>query len=169
MKIEPAHIDQIKAGRDGRMIMIDRDAGGVVEELKRIDPGFNVRFSEKGHYWVIYYAHCAPHMIHDTSCEDCRMAAELEAGDLVSTIDAYQNSFGIWEGLDHRIVEHIRKIGHSSYDFAKELEKHNAEVDKRRSEEFRRKVEPLAEEGAAALRKDLGTRYKGRIFKPRDV
>lgn len=152
MNIEPAHIDQIRRARNGRMVLISADAGGVAEDLRRIDPGLKVRFAENGNppFWAVYW-----------ESEDKRTTQ------LVLTVAAHQNSSGVWEGLDQRVVKRIQEIdphGRSGYDYAKELERLARERERARVYDFEQKVGPLAEQAAAAVRKDLGSRYKGRAF-----
>jgi hypothetical protein len=140
------------------MVAISEDVGGVADELARIDPGLKVRFAENGDppYWVVF---------HESVDAEGRQTHHL-----VLTQQAYQSPLGIWEGLDHRIVERIREIdphGRGGYDYARELQKQNERVEERRREAFREKVGPLAEQAAHALRKDLGS--TARAFIPRDV
>lgn len=154
MKVEPAHVNQVQRGVTGRMLEVDADVGGVAEDLKRIDPSLRVRFAEAGNppFFAVYH-----------ESEDGRSTY------LVLTVKAYQTSTGVWAGLDQRVVKRIMEIGHSSYDFAAEVERANVSAKSRTRKEFREKVEASAEEAAFALRKDLGVRYRGRAFIPKSL
>lgn len=154
MRIEPAHVNQIQAARDGRFVEIDGDAGGVADDLRRIDPSLRVRFAENGNppFWAIY-----------NESEDKRTTY------LVLTVKAYQTNSGVWSGLDQRVVKRIEQIGHPEYDFGAELEATNRQVKQDNRAAFAEKMGPLAELAAHAIRKDLGARYKGRAFLPRDI
>ena len=149
MDIQPAHISQIMQAADGTFVEISADASTVVADLKRIDRGFGVRFAENGNppYWHVYH-----------QSEDGRET------NLVMSVQAQQNAFGTWEGLDQRIVRRIMQIGHSTYDFAAEVEKQNREASEAKHRTFRESIEPMAEQAAYAVRKDLGD--KSRIYKP---
>jgi hypothetical protein len=151
MRIEPANVDQILCARDGRMVQIHEDAGNVAADLKQIDPHLKVRFAEAGNppFWAVYH-----------ESDDGRSTH------LVLTAQAHQSSTGAWTGLDQRIVKRVMEIGHSSYDYAAEIEKANQQVTADRHHAFRERVGEQAEKAAHALRKDLGAKYKGRIFKP---
>lgn len=154
MNIEPAHVDQIRRACDGRFIEISADAGGVVDDLKRIDPSFGVRFAEAGNppYWHVY-----------RSSDDGRTT------ELVLSVQAYQTESGVWTGLDQRVVRRVERIGSASYDFVAEVERMNRQAERDRKHSFAEKVGAHAEQAAHALRKDTGQRYKGRAFVPRGV
>jgi hypothetical protein len=151
MRIEPANVDQILCARDGRMVQIHEDAGNVAADLKQIDPHLKVRFAEAGNppFWAVYH-----------ESDDGRSTH------LVLTAQAHQSNTGAWTGLDQRIVKRVMEIGHSDYDYAAEIEKANQQVTADRRRTFRERVGEQAEQAAHALRKDLGAKYKGRIFKP---
>lgn len=153
MRIEPAHIDQIVRARSGRMIAISADVGGVVDDLKKIDPHLNVRFAESGNppFWAVY-----------EESDDGRTTH------LVTTVQAVQTRSGIWSGLDQRVVDRIRQIDkHRGYDYGAELEKANRDRDAQLKQEFREQIGGTAEEAAFAIRKDLGS--KNKAFFPKDL
>lgn len=160
MRIEPANVNQIQQAANGKFVEISADVGGVVDGLKRIDRGLGVRFAEFGNppYWHVY------HEDHE-GCPHNRTGPG-ETTYLVTSAKAHQNGLGVWEGLDQRLVDRIMKIGHSSYDYAKELEQMDREARKRKQDAAKAKVERVGEEAAHALRKDLGVKYRGRAFVP---
>lgn len=147
MEIEPADINQIRRARDGRMAEVDADAGNVARDLKAIDPTLKVRFAENGSppFWAVYHEQGR-----DTY--------------LVLTVRAHQTASGVWTGLDQRVVKRIMEIGHSTYDYADELERANNRVRDANRAKFRETVGASAELAAHAIRKDLGKRYRGRAF-----
>jgi len=151
MRVEPAHVSQILRARDGRMVEISEDAGGVAADLKRIDPHLRVRFAENGSppFWAVYH-----------ESEDGRDTY------LVLTVQAHQTRSGTWSGLDQRVVRKVMEVGSSTYDYAAEVERKNAQAKASAREAFRERVGPIAEQAAHAIRKDLGVRYKGRAFRP---
>lgn len=149
MDVEPAHIDQIRRGARGAYIEIDKDVGGVAEDLRRIDPHLKVRFAENGNppFFAIRY-----------ESDDGRETY------LVMTVQAFRTASGTWAGLDQRVVKRIEQIGHESYDYPAEVERQTIAAREARRDRFRQKIGDTAERAAHALRKDLGTKYKGRIF-----
>lgn len=134
------------------MIVIDADVGGVVKDLKRLDPCLEVRFAEHGNppYFVVFWRS-------EDGCDTY----------LVKTVQAHQNMAGVWEGLDQRLVRELEAIdphGRGGYDYAKALERNEAER-KRRNEQARaERFGELSEQAAAAVRRDLG--IKRRVFVP---
>jgi hypothetical protein len=152
MRIEPARIDQVLRARDGRMVPIDKDAGGVAEDLHRIDPHLKVRFAEHGDppFWAVYW-----------QSDDGRDTY------LVLTAEAHQSDSGVWTGLDQRIVRRIEEIdprNRSGYNYAKALERKDAQARAEHEHRFREQVGEIGEVAAHAIRKDLGSRYRGRAF-----
>ncbi len=152
MQVQPASINQVMTGADGRMVEIDADVGRVVEDLKRIDPHLGVRFVETANppYWCVYES------------------PDERTTRLVLTAQAYQGVTGAWLGLDQRVVRRIEEIGHATYDFAAALEARNAAAEKARTDARREK---LAEKGAEAfsmLRKLQGRKDRAVITRKPD-
>lgn len=163
MRIDPANIAQVREAEDGSYIEVSSDAGTVADDLRRIDAGFKVRLKvtdvPRGkEFWAVY------HERHE-GCEHNGTADTY----LVNTWPAYQNHSGTWEGLDQRAVRRVEQIGHSSYDYARELEAHNQQVEREKKREMSEHLGQVGERGAHALRKDLGAKYKGGIYVPRAV
>ena len=155
MNVEPAHIDQVQRGADGRMVLISAEASTVAADLARIDKGLKVRFAENGNppFFAVY---------HETRQPDGSVKQ-----DLVLTQRAYQNRFGVWEGLGPHVVEHVRKIdghGPGGYDFVAEMERQNRRAREQRRDALSERFGPIGEQAAHAVRKDLGLRYRGRAF-----
>jgi len=160
MHVQPAHVDQIAQGMNGRMVLIDADVGGVAADLKALDEGLKVRFAERSECFVVF------HEKHG----DCPHNATQDSY-LVASVKATPTRSGTYAGLDQRLVDRMRLIDPSKghYNYADELERQT----RRRHEELKQArmaiLEPVAEKAAHALRKDLGARYKGRTFVPREI
>lgn len=157
MRVEPASVEQIRQAADGRLVLISADASSVAADLAKIDKSLKVRFAENGNppFWAVY-----------------RESDDGRDTHLVMTCKAYQTSSGTWAGLDERVVRRIEYIdpqGRGGYDYAAELERRTVEGRERSRREFRDRMGDTAERTAHALRKDLGERYKGRAFVPRDL
>ena len=164
MEIEPAHISQIRLGDDGTVYEYDADAGTVAADLQAIDKGLRVRWTERGHCWIIYHKH-HPGCPHNGAGQE---GSEY----LVTSVQAYQGRTGIWTGLDQRVVDRIRFINPQAgnYDYAKALEAHSKRREERQRKDRAEVFGEMAEVGAHAIRKDLGLGpYKGRVFKPREI
>jgi hypothetical protein len=46
IQIQPASFDQLVRAKDGRLVGISDDVGGVAQQLREIDPGFRLAYSE---------------------------------------------------------------------------------------------------------------------------
>ena len=154
MRVDPASFDQIRIASDGRMVTISADAGGVAEGIRRLDPCLRLRYSESGDCWIVYRVHR-----HGEPCADDDPERTEE---LVLTA----------QECDQRIVARLEFIdphGRGGYDYAKAVERATLEARRQRKESFAERIGDTAERTAYALRKDLGERYRGRAFIPRDV
>jgi hypothetical protein len=155
MRIEPARVEQVRQAADGRMVLISAEASTIAADLRRIDKGLKVRFAENGNppFWAVYH-----------ESDDGRSTQ------LVMTAQAHMTASGTWTGLDDRIVKRLEQIdpmGRSGYNYADELEKSALQAARdRKHAQYERNGE-IAERVAFTLRKDLGEKYKGRIFMPR--
>ena len=134
-EIEPARIEQIRMGQNGKMHMITADAGGIADRLREIDPRLHLRYSEKGEYYVVY---------------------AREENDPPGS--GYM--VGTYQELDGRIIKDLERIKwlnqQPDYSYADELEKQNLKAEAIREYEFSQKIAENAERLAFALRKDLG-------------
>lgn len=159
MEVRPARIEQVRETDDGDYVIISADVSSVAADLQAIDGDLHVRFSNRANdpYFAVYKE---------------VITAEGVTHDLVTTVQAYQNSFGVWEGLDQRLVAHMRRIdgqGTSGYNFADELEKSRKRREAEKKAAFAERVGGLAQQAAFELRREMGERYKGRSFIPREV
>lgn len=167
MNIEPARIEQLRETDDGDWVLISADAGGVAADLKRIDAGFRVRFSKRQEFWAVSHQN-HPGCPHNATGDE----NDPRNTYLVLTQQAYPTASGVWTGLDDRIVKEIERTnpeGRGGYNLVEDLDRRNRDADKRKETRFHESIGELGEVAAYALRKDLGARYKGRIFKPREI
>lgn len=129
MEIQPATIEQVAKGRDGKMITIDADVGGIAQQLTEVDPHLKLRFSESGGYFVVYRE--AP-----------------EGSELVGT----------YQELDHRVLKDVQRLAwlnrQPGYSYADELDKKDAEADKEAEHARKEAMGEPAEKLHYALRKD---------------
>lgn len=128
-EIQPASIEQLVRGRNGKMIAIDADVGGIVQQIQEINPAFHVRYSEAGEYWVVF-----------------RINPDTKKQELVTTA----------QELDGRLLNRIRKISSPLYDFAAEVDKLEAQGKKAKEYQWSEQVREHGEQLAHALRKDKG-------------
>lgn len=135
IEIEPADFTQFVKGRNGQMIEIPDDVGGVAAGLRRIDHHLRLRFSEKGGYFVVYWK---------------PDASEPGDGYLVFTA----------QELDARIVKRMEEVHHrcttGNYSFIGELEAREKEAANQADHEWTEAHGEMFEKLAFAMRKDLG-------------
>jgi hypothetical protein len=153
MNVEPASIEQIRQAADGRVVLISAEESTIAADLQRIDKRLRLSRNDKGGFWTVYE-------MPEGGCPCPK--PDCEHGHLVLTATS----------LDDRIVKRVEFIdpqGRGGYSFADALEQNrNARLRAERNEreEF---YGDLGEKVAHALRKDLGEKYKGRVFKPREI
>lgn len=133
---------QLAKARDGRMVAIDDDVGGIAQRIREIDPGLCLRYSEPGECFVVYHVQ--------------EVAPGRTRERLVTTSTT----------CDGRLLQRIERIASDSYDLVAELDRIDAEADRHQAERFADHVGELGKRLAHALRKDLGIR-KDRIVVPR--
>ena len=147
MEVQPASLEQVRRGRDGRMVLVSSDVGGVAAELRRLDPTLRLKYAEAGEHWVVYRVH--------RQGEACADDDPDRTEELVLTA----------QECDQRIVRRVMEIHpalNNGYDFVAEVDRINREAEQRRRTQGRELVEERGERLAHAIRKDLGGRYKGR-------
>lgn len=139
MEIEPATITQLQRARDGRLVEIEADVGGVAAQLREIDPGLRLRYAEASDIFIVY---------HRTSPRPGWFNEEL-------VLTARQ--------LDGRILERVRQIAARDYDFLAELDRIDAEADRAQEARFADQVGDAAQRLAHALRRDRGVKNRAAI------
>lgn len=128
MELEPASLDQIKRGKDGKMIVIENDVGGIVSQIKAINDSLHVRWSDAGEYFVVYHEY--------PSGKQELLTTALE--------------------LDGRLVKRIEKVTSGSYDYLAEIDKLEAAREAETDAKLKEQIGEFGERLAHALRKDLG-------------
>lgn len=93
MELQPASIMQVHQARNGRVVVVTDDVGSVCQQLREIDPGLRVRYSEDGGFFAVYHQ--------DEHKEYLVLTAQE---------------------LDGRVVDRVREISSPGYDYAKALE-----------------------------------------------
>lgn len=154
MRIEPASFDQIRIAADGGMVTIPAEYGGVAADIAQLDPCLKLRFSKSSECFVVFRVHR-----HGEPCRDDDPERTEEL--VLSAVEC-----------DDRIVKRLQYIdpqGRGGYDYAAEVERATLDAHRHRRESFAERMGDTAERTAHALRKDLGERYRGRAFIPRDV
>ena len=147
--LSPARLDQFVETRN-RQVVVDADSCAVVKDLREIDKTLGVRFVDGPNpYFAVF--------------QDIRHEDGSNEQHLVTTTQAYPTAFGTYTGLDERIVDRVRQITHSSYDFMAEAEKNKHEWEESMRKARADKMGEIAEQAAHALRKDMGVKTKAFI------
>lgn len=123
MEIAPAHVDDVRLGRDGKRYLVTADAGAVAAQLQEIDPRVYVEFHEPpaGHEANPYYSICLRVDEHKT--------------DLIFRTSE----------LDGRVVERMRMLNHNLRHGITEADRMDAEDQARREKaEYERSQEVRA-------------------------
>lgn len=128
MELQPATLAQVRLAKGGRMVNVDADVGDVVRQLREIDRTLRVRYAEDGGYFVVYQL--------------------LDNGDEHLVLTAQE--------LDARIVERIRKVNSSAYDFVAELEAGDRQREADHDHALREQVGEIGERLRFAMRRDKG-------------
>lgn len=139
-EVPAATLDQVVRGRGGPLVLIENDVGDVARQLQEIHESLRLRYNQQGQFFVVY-----------------QLTGDGEK--LVTTAQV----------LDARLVEHIRRLVHPSYDFGAEVDRLDAENDRRKDYEFDQKVGEIAEELAHAVRTDIRKSKPGPVYIPPDI
>lgn len=127
--IEPVSFDQLKRGKDGKMVIVESDVGNIVQQIKAVDKNLCVRHSDVGKFFVVF------HRNPDNGKER-----------LITTA----------KDLDGRLLNRIKKLGSGNYDYLAELARLDREADKAKDARIKEQFGDAAERLSHALRKDLG-------------
>lgn len=143
VEIQPVNAMQVFQTDRGHLVAIDDDVQSVARDLRDIDEGLKVWFDPDQDHFVIFHERTRG----DGSVEEHLVTTAKE--------------------LDQRVVERIRQISASDYDYVAEVERIDLAADRAAEHRFSEAVGPVAEELAFAFRKDLGS--KARAFISRDL
>jgi hypothetical protein len=132
MEIRAASFAQVERGRDGRLVTVDDDVLGIAQDLKKIDDKLHLRWSEAGEYFVIYEV-----------SEDGNEHLVLTSQD-----------------LNPAVLDRVRQVSHSSYNYAEELDRLDAQVDRDFAYGQRQRFGEISELLSFAVRKDLGVQSR---------
>lgn len=142
-EIQAATVEQVRQGANGKIHVIESDAGSLVIRMRALDPHLHLRYSEAGDYYVVYY----------------------EKDGKTELVATYQE-------CDDRIVKDLERIAWENrqpgYSFADELEKADRKADADFNHKQRESVGEGGERLAHALRKDLG-KNDHKIFVAKDL
>jgi hypothetical protein len=131
MEIQPASIAQVRAGRNGRKVLIEDDVLHIAKRLQEIDRSLRLRWNEQGEFFVVY-----------------------------QVLDGSEKLVLTARELDERIVQRVRKIAHPSYDYVAEMERMDRRAEKDADHRFHEQTGEIGERMAHALRKDLQAQNK---------
>lgn len=131
MEIQPASIQQIQRTKDGRLVEIEDDVGGIAMQIREISPDLHLRFSEAGGYFVVYQ--------------------EIQEGERTK-----QQLVTTAQELDGRLLQRIREITAEGYDLGAEIDKRDAERRRDFEREQDEKIEDLGQRLHHAMLQDRG-------------
>lgn len=139
MELAPATLAQVRAGRDGRRVLVEEDVLNIAGRLARIDPSLSLLWNEDGEYFVVV----------ETD----------QAGRERLVLTARE--------LDDRVLKRVELIMHPSYRYADELDAMDDRAEREKDHRFSEQTGEVAERLAHALRQDL--QAKNKIILPRGV
>jgi hypothetical protein len=137
--VRTASIEQVRAGKNGRLVRIDDDIFDIAKRLREIHPSLGLDWNDTAGYFRVTQA------LHDGSKHVVLTCRELTPA----------------------LVDRVRKITHHDYDVADELDRMDREYDKDRESRLTEQTGEMGERLHQALRKDMG--FKPRVFLPRGV
>ncbi len=129
MEIQPASIDQLKKGKDGKYVLIENDVGNVASDLQRISSDLKLRYSDIGDYYVVY--------------REWMEGFELKQKLVTTSTEC-----------DQRLVKRVEFITSDHYNFAEEVDRMDREAEKAADKAFSEKVGEIGERLSHAIRKD---------------
>jgi methylthioribose-1-phosphate isomerase len=126
VEIQAASLAQVQRARNGRLVLVDDDVCGVVQQIQQINSTLRVRWSEISEHFAVYQVM--------TNGEEKLVTTALE--------------------LDARLVERIRRVTHPDYNAAVEADFLDAERIRQADYEHSQKVGELGEQLLHAIRRD---------------
>ncbi len=131
MEVQPATLAQVRAGRDGRRVIVEEDVGDIARQIHEIDHRLGVQWNEKGEFFMVIEQ------------DGLRERLVLTA-----------------QELDGRVVERVRRIADPAYDFVGEIDQMDQQAQREKDSRFREETGLVGERLAHAVRKDLGYQGK---------
>lgn len=128
---------------NGQGVVIEDDVSSIARQIREISPRLQLHWRPKGEVFAVVEREDLP----DGSVRVRLVTTARE--------------------LDPRLVERVRRIAAEDYDFVKEVEAHDARVDREAEHRFHERTGEAGEHAYHAIRKDLG--IKTRAFVPKDV
>ena len=142
--ISPATAAQVHRSQKGVRVAVADDVQNVARDLREIRSTLTLEYDPIEDFWIVGDERTLP----DGSIEEYLVTTAQEC--------------------DQRLVQRVREIAQPSYNYADELERLEAQDERRQRQAFAEKVGPIGEQLAHALCKDLGLNG-GRAFISRDV
>jgi hypothetical protein len=139
VRIEPATLAQVRAGRDGRRCLVEEDVLNIAGRIRQIDPSLSLHWNEAGEYFQVI--------------ESDRTGRER----LVLTA----------RQLDDRILKRLELIAHPSYNYADELDRQDDQANREKDHRFHEQTGEVGERLAHAVRQDI--QAKNKIILPRGL
>jgi hypothetical protein len=139
VSVRKATIAQVRAGRGGRLVQVDDDIFDMAKRLHEIDTSLGLDWNDTAGYFRV-----------TQTLPDGRKHVVTTARELTPDL-----------------IELVRRLASSDYDYVGELERIDAEGKRDREHRMHEQTGEMGELLHHAIRQDLG--YKPRIFLPRGV
>jgi hypothetical protein len=132
VELQAATLAQVRAGRDGRRILVEDDVLEIAGMIRQVDEHLSLHWNETGEYFSVV-----------ETAEDGRERLVLSA-----------------QELDGRVLERIQQIAHPDYNYVAELDKLDAQAEREKEHRFSEQTGEIGERLAHALRTDLQAKNK---------
>jgi hypothetical protein len=143
IEVRPASLSMVQSTVEGDKVRVDEDVQNVARDLREIDAGLKLEYDTVQRFYAVKWEHL-------------NQRGELVEKLVLTALE-----------LDQRIVERVRYINLPDYDFAREIERQEAQAQRDADRERLDTVTgPAGERLRHAIRKDLG--FEDRIFVPGD-
>jgi hypothetical protein len=132
VELQAATLAQVRAGRDGRRILVEDDVLEIAGMIRQVDERLSLHWNENGGFFSVV-----------ETAEDGRERLVLSA-----------------QELDGRVLERIQQIAHPDYNYVAELDKLDAQAEREKEHRFSEQTGEIGERLAHALRTDLQAKNK---------
>lgn len=130
--MDRATLTQVRKGRGGRLVEVDRDVFDLASRLHEIDPSLGLDWNDTGHYF--------------------RVTQTLPNGKKVMVTTARE--------LTPELLDLVRKLVSPDYNLAAEADRMDRAAEKRDEHRFSEQIGEASEKLYHALRKDLQVQSK---------